>query len=332
MSRSASPVRDIPLQRVMQMTIRYKCVGCDATMKIKDELAGTPAKCPKCQSEFTVPQPDAEEVVEPKPAVVSDTAVKSAEESLEDEYQRILMGDSPNDAGSRRKAADSNAFLSTESSDESPAVAESDSGAPTKSRPDPQPGKSGVRSAAEISAALMKNKAEPTLKKSGRAFGEADNDKASARAKHAAEARNYYVKQLGVGGLVLVVIVSGLYWLSSAMMGRVKMPPLGRVSGIVTMDDKPLPGATVTFQPVFDGPKVDNKIGGSVGVTDASGRYDLLYVENVHGAAVGKHLVQVRAQSEVGLEVVPDKYNMNSQLITEVKAGSNPFDIKMTRN
>lgn len=315
------------------MTIRYKCVGCDSTMKIKDELAGTAAKCPKCQSEFTVPEPDAAEVVEPKPAVVAETAGKSAEESLEDEYQRILMGDSPNDSGSRRKATDSNAFLSTESSDESPAVQESDSGAETKSRPEPQTSKSGVRSAAEISASLMKKgSSEPTLKKSGRAFGEADNDKASARAKHAAEARAYYLKQIGLGGVGLVVIVSGLYWLSSAMMGKVKLPPLGRVSGIVTMDDKPLPGATVTFQPVFDGPKADTKIGGSVGITDASGRYDLLYVENVHGAWVGKHLVQVRAQSDVGLEVVPDKYNMNSQLLTEVKAGSQPFDIKLTRN
>lgn len=316
------------------MTIRYKCVGCGSTMKIKDELAGTSANCPKCKAEFTVPSPEEGELVAANPAVVAEPEAKS-EEDLEDEYQRILMGDSPGESGSRRKTADSDAFLATESSEERPTVpeAEIDTVAPTKSGGTHRPSNSGVRSAAEISAALMKNKAEPTLKKSGRAFGEADNERDKGRAKLAAETRIYFAKQVGLGGLGLLVVVYGLYWLSSSMMGGVKMPPLGRVSGIIYLDDKPLAGATVTFQPVFEGPKADTKIGGSVGVTDASGRYDLLYVENVHGAAVGKHIIQVRAQSDIGLEMIPDKYNSNSQLSLEVKEGSNPpFDIKLTKN
>lgn len=313
------------------MTIRYKCVGCGSTMKIKDELAGTAANCPKCKAEFTVPPPEDAELVEAKPAVLAEPETKS-EEDLEDEYQKILMGDSPSQPGSRRKAADSDAFLTTESTDEPPTNPDA-TAAPIKSGGTHRPPNSGVRSAAEISAALMKGKAEPTLKKTGRAFGEGDNEKDKGRAKLAAETRIYYAKQIGLGGLGVVVVAYGLFWLSSAMMGSVKMPPLGRVSGIVTLDDKPLVGATVTFQPIFDGPQADTKIGGSVGVTDTSGRYELVYVENVQGAAVGKHLIQVRAQSDVGLEMVPDKYNTNSQLSLEVKAGSNPpFDIKLTKN
>ena len=39
------------------MTIRFKCDECDSVLKIKDELAGTKAKCPKCQVAFVIPHP-----------------------------------------------------------------------------------------------------------------------------------------------------------------------------------------------------------------------------------------------------------------------------------
>lgn len=39
------------------MTIRFTCDNCGSVLKIKDELAGTAGKCPKCKTRFTVPQP-----------------------------------------------------------------------------------------------------------------------------------------------------------------------------------------------------------------------------------------------------------------------------------
>lgn len=42
------------------MTIRFTCSECGSMMKIKDDLAGTAAKCPKCKTPFTVPEPDAD--------------------------------------------------------------------------------------------------------------------------------------------------------------------------------------------------------------------------------------------------------------------------------
>ena len=39
------------------MTIRYTCDKCESVLKIKDELAGTDGKCPKCKTRFVVPQP-----------------------------------------------------------------------------------------------------------------------------------------------------------------------------------------------------------------------------------------------------------------------------------
>jgi DNA-directed RNA polymerase subunit RPC12/RpoP len=40
------------------MTIRYTCTQCGSHLKIKDEKAGKPGHCPKCQAEFIIPQPE----------------------------------------------------------------------------------------------------------------------------------------------------------------------------------------------------------------------------------------------------------------------------------
>lgn len=40
------------------MAIRYECEQCGSVLKIKDDLAGKPGKCPKCKTAFTVPAPD----------------------------------------------------------------------------------------------------------------------------------------------------------------------------------------------------------------------------------------------------------------------------------
>jgi hypothetical protein len=67
------------------------------------------------------------------------------------------------------------------------------------------------------------------------------------------------------------------------------------VSGTVTLDGKPLPNASVNFQPL------DSKQSGqgSVGKTDADGRYSLrVVVDNKAGAVVGKHRVSISSVAE----------------------------------
>ncbi len=41
------------------MTIRYQCDSCGSKLNIRDELAGTAGKCPKCKTAFAVPAADA---------------------------------------------------------------------------------------------------------------------------------------------------------------------------------------------------------------------------------------------------------------------------------
>lgn len=116
------------------------------------------------------------------------------------------------------------------------------------------------------------------------------------------------------------------------------------VSGKVSLDKKPLAGATVTFTPVASqGQKAGNS---SMGVTNAQGEYSLTFVSGgTKGAVVGKHKVSISAidgelEDPAGaapkprVDRVPPEYNINSGLTFEVPAGgttSANFDIDTPR-
>ncbi|HAC92801.1 MAG TPA: hypothetical protein DCF63_19535, partial [Planctomycetaceae bacterium] len=96
---------------------------------------------------------------------------------------------------------------------------------------------------------------------------------------------------------------------------------LGNVSGLVTLDGKPLPSATVVFQPDASGPA-------SYGLTDAQGRYSVMYDVGQSGAVVGMHTVKISTYQEkdpdadppiaAAPEILPDRYNKASELRAEV--------------
>lgn len=106
------------------------------------------------------------------------------------------------------------------------------------------------------------------------------------------------------------------------------------VSGLVRLDEKPLAHATVVFEPA-SGEK--NPGPGSVGTTDASGRFELrVMTTNAPGAVVGNHRVSITAYAS-GADgdssappdnnekvnrkaLVPEEYNAKSKLTFEVPA------------
>ena len=128
-------------------------------------------------------------------------------------------------------------------------------------------------------------------------------------------------------------------------------PPLGAVTGKVTLYGKPYPKALITFAPDGGGPAATS-------TTDENGDYEL-WSMGKKGAAVGNHLVTVvtivepvsnapvaatssddpayaaqafggtaayKANSEVK-EKIPAKYNKSSELKKEVNSGSNKIDL-----
>ncbi len=111
--------------------------------------------------------------------------------------------------------------------------------------------------------------------------------------------------------------------------GGPEHPDVGSVSGTVTLDSKPLPQATLMFQP--------SQGRGSMGTTDDQGNYKLTYIDGVPGAIIGKHKVSIRTeipgedgQPPVAKEKLPKKYHDKTELSVEVKAGSNTFDFDLS--
>jgi hypothetical protein len=104
------------------------------------------------------------------------------------------------------------------------------------------------------------------------------------------------------------------------------------VKGRVTLNGEPLEGATVEFQPRAEGGSP------SSGVTDAHGRYELMYTFDTPGAMPGEHVVSIRTAGtyfdDQGNELereerVPPKYNSQTELRRTVKPGRDKFDFDL---
>lgn len=62
-------------------------------------------------------------------------------------------------------------------------------------------------------------------------------------------------------------------------------PSVGKVTGVVTLDGEPIDKATVSFHPTQGR--------GSIGLTDADGKYELRFTRNKFGALLGEHKVTI---------------------------------------
>lgn len=135
---------------------------------------------------------------------------------------------------------------------------------------------------------------------------------------------------------------------------EVKLAP---VSGVVTMDGRPLANAVVIFSPTKGNP--------SSGRTDTSGNYTLFYKERLKGAVPGNHNICIItappenpkkatdsevaevlpidtfASSETGVprmklpkdtfkkDPIPERYNTKSELKKEVTEGKNKINFEL---
>lgn len=138
--------------------------------------------------------------------------------------------------------------------------------------------------------------------------------------------------------------VAGL-WLLALLAGcesgpRMSYDSVGLVdvSGTVTLDGKPLPGAVVIFE--ADTGRF------SYGETDSSGRYTLHFDSETDGAAPGPKTVRISTSRKIGeegeggegesaakppAERVPEKYNRKSELTRTIEPGhAQTFDFDLT--
>ncbi len=95
------------------MSIRYECEECGSVLKIKDDLAGKPGKCPKCKTPFTVPAADGDSASSGE--IIATESSEDAEPKLADsrpsdsgadfDLDAFLSGDDDSDVTSKPKAA-----------------------------------------------------------------------------------------------------------------------------------------------------------------------------------------------------------------------------------
>jgi hypothetical protein len=122
------------------------------------------------------------------------------------------------------------------------------------------------------------------------------------------------------GGLVVLAL-----WITTNGCGRGDLPPLGTVSGTVTLDNKPLSGVIVNFKPEEGRP--------ATATTDDQGRYTLAYTYGVTGTKVGPTTVMFEWPLGEAGPPIPAKYTgMNSELKVNVEKGSNEFNFDLTSN
>ena len=105
---------------------------------------------------------------------------------------------------------------------------------------------------------------------------------------------------------------------------RSHQPPLGLVSGTVTLDGVPLANAIVRFTPAGPGRT-------SQGITAADGHYELRYLRAIRGANIDQHTVRITTASEEngGQELLPPHYHSRTELEARVVSGSNDLDFAL---
>lgn len=99
-------------------------------------------------------------------------------------------------------------------------------------------------------------------------------------------------------------------------------PPLGEVSGTITLDGEPLEGVIVVFKPESGR--------AATGTTDASGQYTLEFSYQVPGCKVGANKVHLEwPLGATNAKVLPSRYTTTSELTADVKSGENTLDFKL---
>ena len=99
-------------------------------------------------------------------------------------------------------------------------------------------------------------------------------------------------------------------------------PPLGEVTGTITLDGQPLEGVIVLFKP--DIGRV------ATGTTNATGEYELEFAYDVSGCKVGPNSVSLEwPLGSTNAKTLSTRYTTASELKADVKEGSNKIDFAL---
>ena len=343
------------------MTIRVEC-ECGVTLKIKDELAGKPGKCPKCKAKFTIPELDSAESEGEEESTstyedfsssyedfsasggddsddASPPPPMSDEEAEEFDVLSVLMDDKkPKKSSSsrrparkeRKKKRDKPAALNI-SSDEDEDLSDfmsDDAAKPADDAPKARRPPKSKGSAAGSAVELLEARGKRPKKEDFDEYQEPEPFISEAQATML----KYYT-QRALPGIVICFLIVGLAYMAAdwAMGEGRKLPELGEVEGIVTMDGEPLAGAKVQFHPLA-AVRAGSEKSDSMARTNPEGRFKLRYVAEVMGACTGQHIVFIRKIVPGKGDLVPVEYNLKTKLRFNVEPGMNEAKFELLSN
>jgi len=294
------------------MTIRYTCPGCQSVLKIRDEKAGTDARCPKCKRGFAVPEPDSDDGIEVEEAAInpSDSDAPAADLSIDlpvdmpIELTPEVTNPEPFDAGNFLTSPQLNS--TTRSSAASPAPAASPSGRKpsvaelmkdfetSKKSKDRDKGRKSVdaprpaTSSAETTGSAADALARAYQQKRDTASAPPPLTKDDARAAEQRAAVTAFLKSRFLPGLAAAIVL-GYAWYWYINREIYEGPPLYEVTGTVTQNGKPAAGVIVEFGPADPDP--NQEVLAANGITDEQGRFRLRAFDSQFGAPAGPYTV-----------------------------------------
>lgn len=277
------------------MTIRCECDHCGASLKVKDKLAGTEGKCPKCQEKISIPDAsdgDSEDVLlgdGDDKVSTSDAPAKSAEEAEED----AIFGD---DFFSMQEPEPRPRYIAPViTADEED---EEDKPPPRKKKKskstDPETGVEIASGSGDNAASI----ASSLLSKTGKRNRPEDfkDPAAPDEVNYDFSEIKYLLLQRILPALGAAVVVFSLaYWMFSDMMGDgSNLPELAELTGRVTNNGDGIE-AILRFSPEpGNGGDGGYSGGSSFAFSEADGSYEAFYDDDVEGLVIGKHQVHIQ--------------------------------------
>lgn len=275
------------------MTIRCQCDHCGASLKVKDKLAGTEGKCPKCQEKIFIPDTsdgDSEDVLlsdDDEKASTPDAPTKSAEEAEED----AIFGD---DFFSMQEPEPRPRYIAPvitdddEDDDPPPAKKKKPKSDESKTGTETESGSGG--NAASIASSL--------LSKTGKRNRPEDFKDPAAPDEVSydfSEVKYLLLQRILPAAGAAVVVFCLAYWMFSDMMGGGReLPELAELTGRVTNNGDGIE-ASLRFSPEpGNGGDAGFSGGSSFAFSEPDGSYEAFYDDDIEGLVIGKHQVHIQ--------------------------------------
>lgn len=290
--------------------IRYQCDECGSTLKIKDKLAGTPGKCPKCKKKFTVPQPDGAEPADKKKSKKKKKSGPVAEVSEEDAIFGAGFFDQKDERSPRPTYT-----VPTDDDDDD----DSD---------EDLPGDRIVAAAPKLptSKENAANMAGNLLGKTGKKNAKEEQPSDDKQKNDYSAVIYLFTHRLIPAVVGLVVLTYVFYNFLGGMMSDPRLiPNLASVKGTVSVDGKPV-FAELTFDPLLLPHEQKSKENATKGANSKAwssrtdGSYTAMYSGDIEGAILGKHTVKIHVSGggmniiemrEIVIREGPNTHNFN---------------------